>query len=336
MRSVPESFARKLAQAIQTQANESAPKAVLRLRRAKLPVQTGKYLERTLIQNGAGSSITDCSITVEHSRAGREDGNIWTCMVDGGVCRVFRAKNAIAMSKHAFAELDFGEPAIACSISFDSKTSRKIDGTDEFITEKVPWIFWVSPDGALHARLWGANQDTVLFSSNVVKVSSVRASYSLIDRFNFGLIVFVLLDSGTLMCRQLINSIWYDAETVSFGPSGVVFVDIAAYRTWDYRVGLQGITSSGHVYELFTQYEGIGTRSQEHVGISDVAASGTLISVQYIDVQESEHVEIFDVRGIGGLWTVGVPRITNARNDYVNELAEEFYTGEEDTPIEYN
>lgn len=338
MRPVPQTVGRKILQTVQTISNKSDPKAILRLRRAKIPVTSGSYIERALIQNGSSNDaqLTDCTIAVEHSKEKREPQTIWVAMIDNNVCRVFKAKNSISTSGIKFSEQDFGEPAISCVMAFNATTVRDENGNEEFITETLPWIFWIDPSGALHGRLWNANQDIVLASNNVTKVSAVRASYSVDNRFDFGLIVF-FVQNGNLVYRQLIKNVWYDGIMVSsVVPITGTIVDIAAFRTWDYRVGVQVKTNSGNVYELFTQYEGIGTRNQEHIEVSGITAFGVLTSVGDHDGYENEHIEVSGITASGGLWRIGVPSIIDAYNEYVDIGAEDFYPGEEDTPILYD
>lgn len=338
MRPVPQTVGRKILQTVQTISNKSDPKAILRLQRAKIPVTSGSYLERTLIQNGSSNDaqLTDCAIAVEHSKEKRDPQTIWAAMIDNNVCRVFKARNSVSTSGIKFSEQDFGEPAISCAMAFDATTVRDNDGKDEFVTETLPWIFWVDLSGALHGRLWNANQDAVLASSNVTKVSAIRASYSVDDRFDFGLIVF-FVQNGNLVYRQLIKNVWYDGVMVSsVVPITGTIADIAAFRTWDYRIGVQAKTNSGNVYELFTQFEGIGTRNQEHIEISGIAVSGVLSFVGARNGYENEHIEVSGITASSGLWRIGAPSIIDAYNEYVDTGAEDFYPGEEDTPILYD
>lgn len=315
MRSISGILDSRLHQLTQAEATGAALSMYARISRGTTVLASNKHLDRVKIADASGSgTITDVSVSVEHSKLGGVDGAIWAAMADGGRLRVFRSGSAYAVSGSAFAELDCAETAVSCSVCFDSVTVRKANDTEEWVTERVPFVFWVDADGALHCRKWFTNQDTILVSSDAVQVTSVRASYSQIERFNFGLIVFCLLESGQVIYRQYINGTWYDAEVVQFGPEDVTFSGISAFRTWDYRVGIQGITEDGDVYELFTQYEGIGTRNQEHIEITSITAAGVLTEVQYHDGYETEHVEISGISAEGHLWGAMEPEIIDAYN----------------------
>ena len=45
-------------------------------------------------------------------------------------------------------------------------------------------------------------------------------------------------------------------------------------RTWDYRLVVQISVTNGEMYELVTQYMGIGKQNVEHIEISDIRADG--------------------------------------------------------------
>jgi hypothetical protein len=134
--------------------------------------------------------------------------------------------------------------------------------------------------------------------------------------FDFGLVVFFLLN-GQLYYRQLINGEWMDAEVVSFGPDGVKWEALAAFRTWDYRVGVQLKSTDGEFYEMFTQFMGIGKQNAEHIEIGGVKATSNMVEVQYTNTRETEHVELSEVFAgapYGGLYSLDMPTITSAHN----------------------
>lgn len=165
----------------------------------------------------------------------------------------------------------------------------------------------------------------ILAEANCTDVSAVRAMRSEVGGFDFGLIAFFLL-SGTIYYRQLIDGEWTDAEVVTFGPS-VTWTEISAFRTWDYRVGVQGKATNGDIYELFTQFMGIGKQNVEHLEITDISAQGTLIPVDYHDAKSGdEHIEISNITAgalYGGLYSVATPAIVSAHNIPTETVVEE-------------
>ena len=161
----------------------------------------------------------------------------------------------------------------------------------------------------------------MLASANCTWISAVRATWSEIPDWDFGLCVFFIV-SGVIYYRQLINGLWYDAEVVPVASlptlaSGVTWTEVAASRTWDYRVVLQLKASDGGLYEVFTQFGGFGSKGAEHIEVRGVSATGKLTAVTYHDTTEAEHIEITSVAAgalYGGLYSTAVPKIISASN----------------------
>ena len=312
MRSIPSDTASKLAMTKQTKANSADPSASIWIGRPTTPLTTDAFLEKQAVLTGA--SITDTSVAVCHPRQGAANTKINIGYIDAGVAKVVTASAKTKMSSHAWINSGFSEPATAISIAYDGTMPKNDQGKVEFVTESQPWVFWVY-NGAMYARKLGSSTTVTLAESNCTDVSAIRAMWSEVGGFDFGLVVFFLL-SGTIYYRQLIDGEWADAETVTFGPSGVTWTSIAAFRTWDYRVGVQGKTSTGDLYELFTQFMGIGKQTVEHLEIKSVKATGAMTEVHYSDTSENEHIEMSVSAGAlyGGLYSTAVPTITNVYN----------------------
>jgi hypothetical protein len=105
-------------------------------------------------------------------------------------------------------------------------------------------------------------------------VFAVRGTWSEVGGFDFGLLAFFVL-AGNVYYRQLIDGEWYDAVPVDFGAAGP-FERICAMRTWDYRVVLQALDTSGVAHTKVSQYQGIGKQNVEHLEITDITARGDL------------------------------------------------------------
>lgn len=302
MRSIPSDIASKLAMTKQTKANSADPSASIWIGRPTTPLTTDVFLEKQAVLTGA--SITDTSVAVCHPRQGAANTKINIGYIDAGVAKVVTAAVKTKMSNHIWVNSGFAENASAISVAYDGTMPKDDRGNIEFVTESQPWVFWVY-NGAMCARKLGSSTTVTLAESNCTDVSAIRAMWSEVGGFDFGLIVFFLLN-GTIYYRQLIDGEWTDAETVTFGPSGVTWVSIAAFRTWDYRVGVQGKTSTGDLYELFTQFMGVGKQTVEHIEIKDIKAEGNLDEIDYHDTTENEHIEISDIAS-DGLLQWGLP-----------------------------
>lgn len=296
MRSIPSDIASKLTMLKQTRANSADPSASIWIGRPTTPLTTDVFLEKQAVLTGA--SITDTSVAVCHPRQGAANTKINIGYIDGGVAKVVTAAVKTKMSNHIWIDSGFSENASAISVAYDGTMPKDDLGNVEFVTESQPWVFWVY-NGAMCARKLGSPTTVTLAESNCTDVSAIRAMWSEVGGFDFGLIVFFLLN-GTIYYRQLIDGEWTDAETVTFGPSGVTWTSIAAFRTWDYRVGVQGKTSTGDLYELFTQFMGIGKQTIEHVEVKTISADGTLTGISYTDTKaDDQHIALSNAVALG-------------------------------------
>lgn len=316
MRVIPLDISNKLHSRIQTLANKCNPVLDARICRPETPLVNEVYLERQTVLEGVNA--TDVSVAVTHPSFGYNYANtkIFLAYISGGVLRVQTAAGKIRMQNHVWSDMGIEIPASACSIALDGTMPKNTNGEVEFITEPDPWLFWVA-DTVLYCQKIGANEPIVLAETNCTDVSAVRAMWSSSGGFDFGLVVFFLL-SGQLYYRQLIDGEWMDAEVVSFGPDEVTWKEIAAFRTWDYRVGLQAKATDGGVYELFTQFMGIGKQNAEHIELRSVKAESDLIEVQYTNTMETEHIELSRVSAgapYGGLYSLDMPVMVSAHNE---------------------
>ena len=312
MRSVPSDIAGKLSNKKQTKANSADPSASIWIGRPTTPLTDDTFLEKQAVLTGA--SITDTSVAVCHPRQGAANTKINVAYIASGVAHVVTAATKTKMSNHIWVDTGFSETASAISIAYDGTMPKNDQGKVELVTESQPWIFWVD-SGVLYARKLGTVDAITLAQANCTDVSAIRAMWSEVGGFDFGLVVFFIL-SGTIYYRQYIGGVWMDAETVTFGPSSATWTSIAAFRTWDYRVGVQGKTSDNVLYELFTQFMGIGKQNVEHLELKSVKATGSMTKVYYSDTAEDEHIEMSVSAGAlyGGLYSTDVPTITSAYN----------------------
>jgi hypothetical protein len=309
----------------QCAANGNAPRLSFWINRPVTQLVDSHFLE-TLDVPGL-SEIADCSIAVKHTKFGRSADAIYIAYVvggvsnaDGGVAKVYAAKSVEVMKRHSFSDTGFQAAASRVAVVFDGTMPKRVSNTYEFITETQPWVFWIS-QGALYAQQLGSTDTITLAEQNCTWVSAVRAMWSEVAGFDFGLCVFLIL-SGALYYRQRIGGTWYDAEAVPVASlptlaSGVTWIEVAASRTGDYRIVLQLKASDGALYEVFTQFGGLGSKGAEHIEVRDVAATGKLTAVTYHDTaaQDQGHIEIVGVTAgapYGGLYSTAVPKIISA------------------------
>lgn len=313
MRSISTSLKKKLASRIQ--AGENAMSASLWVSRPTTPLTEDRFLEKQSVI--PSSNIVKTSIAVCHPHLMRGASEVYIGYLESGVIKVAKTNYVEEMERHQWTkDIGYSQEADDFCLCFNGSMPKAPNGKVEFKTEQLPWVFWVL-DGVLYGRkLLDESEPFIIAESNCSTVSAVRAMWSSAGGFDFGLVVFFLLN-GQLYYRQLIDNEWMDAEIVSFGPVGIRWSEIAAFRTWDYRIGIQGKTTEGVCYEMFTQFMGIGKQNTEHVQVKDVNAKSDLIEIKYDDGQENEHIELSSVSAgapYGGLYSLDMPILISACN----------------------
>ena len=297
MRSVPSDIASKLAMLKQTKANSADPSASIWIGRPTTALTTDVFLEKQTVLTA--TSITDSAVAVCHPRQGAANTKINIAYIADGVAHIVTASTKTKITNHIWVDSGFEEDASAISIAYDGTMPKDDQGKVEFVTESQPWVFWVD-SGILYARKLGTADTITLVQANCTDVSAIRAMWSEVGGFDFGLVVFFIL-SGTIYYRQYIDGVWMDAETVTFGPSSVTWTAIAAFRTWDYRVGVQGKTSDGVLYELFTQFMGIGKQVVEHIELVSVSSESEMTKITYHNTKEDERIELAAILPVSDL-----------------------------------
>lgn len=291
MRSIPAALKQRFESQQQTRSNNADPAVHVRISRPTTPLTNEAFIERSVAASGL-TGLTRADAAVSRPVAALPPEKAYLAYVANGAAGVKSAPLTPDLSKTTWTQESFSEPAADVAICFDGRMIRQADGSTAFLTDPRPWTFWVTPDGACKGRILGLLGDVTLAESNCTAVAAVRATQSAVSSFDFGLVVFMILN-GALFYRQLIGGTWYDAEQVSFGPLGAVWTDVAASRTADWRVVVQAKTSLGNVYELFTQFMGIGSKSgAEHVaGLANATEQHSLTGIAYHEAQApGEHV----------------------------------------------
>lgn len=317
MRSIPSDIASKLAMLKQTKANNADPSASIWIGRPTTTLTTDTFFEKQEIFTA--TSITYADVAVCHPRQGFANTRIFVAYIESGTAHIVTALAKAKMNAHVWGDTGFSESADALAIAFDGTMPKNSNGVYEFVTETMPWVFWIS-SGVLYARKLGESDTTILASSNCTSLDAIRATWSEIIDFDFGLCCFFIA-SNVLYYRQLIEGVWYDAETVPLSAlptlsDGAAWDKVTCSRTWDWRIALQLKASDGKMYECFTQFMGIGSKSAEHLEIKSVKATGAITQVHYSDTAENEHIEMSVSAGApyGGLYSTAVPTITSAYN----------------------
>lgn len=321
MRTVPKDIADKLIKNIQTKGTSANPSTVAWISRPTTALTDDTFLEKQTVLDG---TFTDVSIAVCHPYFGAINTKLNLAYITNGKANVMVAIHRTSMAAHEWYETGFSEDASAVALAFDGTMPKNTSGKYEFVTETQPWVFWVS-SGVLYAQKIDGESRYTLAEANCTDVTAVRAMWSDVPGFDFGLCVFFIL-SGAIYYRQFIDGVWTDAEQIptSALPLGQTWTQISASRTWDYRVALQVVNNAGAMYEAFTQFGGIGSKGAEHLELKKTDSFGELINVTYTNLTpEEERVEVSRVTvgaPYGGLYSLGVPTMMHAENIAVEAI----------------
>lgn len=305
MRDINPELLARLQKSFQTAYENADPRAVVWISRPTTALTDNTFLEKQVILEG--TSITDIAVAACHPVLYRPVTKIYVGYVDNGIAHVKYATAAVSMPAHVWIDTGFSETASAIALEFDGTMPKDRRGRVEFVTEELPWVFWIN-GGVLYGKILGDTSVVTLASSNATDVFAIRGMWSEVGGFDFGLVVFFVL-SGQLYYRQLINGVWMDAEYVStcggLDLSALTVTAIAAMRTWDYRIVLQIRDSTGTVYELFSQFMGVGKQNVEHIEVKDIEAEGEITPITYRDAAENEHIQISGI-GADGLLRLNI------------------------------
>lgn len=294
MRNLPSNVSKHVFKRIQTKSSGSEISTNLIIARPETTLKHKEFVDIQKITSLTGGSTFGTAIAVEHSKWGVNNTNIYTAYTHDGKITIMRAKPKYRIEEHHWIvtdnQIDDVDDAMEVELCFDGTMPIKKAGDMEFITEKDPWVFWINFDRECYAQKLGHPETRFRCAeANCMGISAIRATWSEIGRFDFGLCLFMLLN-GTIYYRQYINGEWYDAAPINFGPENTVYTHIRVTRTWDYRVCIQAKDrEEGKIYEMFSQFEGIGTRNIEHVKLDSIKAEGSTTGIKYHQAKSDDN-----------------------------------------------
>jgi hypothetical protein len=89
------------------------------------------------------------------------------------------------MAEHIWIDTGFSASATDIVIAFDGTMPKDTGGRVEFVTEALPWVFWIDVGGILYGQKLGISYSTVLALQNATSVSAVRSDVVGGRRFRF-------------------------------------------------------------------------------------------------------------------------------------------------------
>ena len=235
--------------------------------------------------------IKSADVAVAHHYYGRNGDNVvWVCYVkDNGVLNVKFCDDIFPTSRWQTYHIPY-TIADTCSLCFDAQLEndrQRSSNIYEFVTDEIPWICYTR-DNALYILDLRSGESTLIAAENVIDVSLVRGPISLNNTYDLGLIAFFLMENKVYY-KQMIKGVWYDAEVVTSTslPDNVNYVRIEAFRTWDFRIGLQLIDEDGQMYQLISYFEGLSNLIAENISESAVIDNASLTGITYTDAQSA-------------------------------------------------
>ena len=329
MRYIDATLKARIEKAQQTLYENANPSMSIWISRHSIPLENDMFLETCKIADATNPS--NVSIAARRLTLGRQADRIYAAYVEGTTGKIYYAEHVTDVDDFSWNAVGTISGASDIALCFDVNMVKTAKGKVEIITDNEPWVFWIE-SGALKGKLLSAETSETIVNSGVTAISAVRGTKADLAEFDQGLLVFHIID-GSIYYKALINEVWQDAVAVSAGPS-VTWVDVAAGRTWDYRVVLQCKDSAGNIYELFTRSEIAGLANVERIDITDIEAESEMIPVDYIDTAEDEHIELSEIAAMGEILYALTPLPMHVEN--INDGAGDwgkYITVEFDYPI---
>lgn len=184
------------------------------------------------------------------------------------------------------------------AIEFDGYWQRKQgEKRFDFISEELPYIFYVTNSGELYCQKWSKGADKIQLATGVRAISVVRG-WVPVQAGHYddqGLIVAYIKSDGMVYyrnyCINLAGSKSWEIERLVPGlPSGAVRV--STFRTNDFRVGFLAETSAGAIHMAVTDRNWAGMSFEpENISAMVSGLNVDLIPLKFTDIEApNEHV----------------------------------------------
>jgi hypothetical protein len=235
--------------------------------------------------------------------------------IDEGLCSVKRAELTETPGAAWVTIANIG-PAIDAAIEFDGEWAfNKFPYV--FNTEEVPWISWVDPDGTLYAKQLHSEEVAVELATGVSHISMVRGwNNTLTPGQDHGLI-FVYVKSGSIYYRAWATQInglkAWEIERAFELFTGIA-VEANAFRTNDYRVGINVLDDAGITHTFLTPRNWSGIGVEQHLITVTAKAEVAFTEVTYHKVLEEEIVTVSTNAGVALLFAATDNTITSIEN----------------------
>jgi hypothetical protein len=233
-------------------------------------------------------------VTVRKLATETQISYIYAICIDEGMCTVKRAEYTESPGAAWVTVANIG-PAIDAAIEFGGDwTFTRPPYT--FNTEDDPWIAWVTPTGELLTRRLYSASEPFQIATGVSHVSAVRGWNNMFMIGQDHGLIFVYIKDGSVYYRARatqVNNVksWEPERTFSLFTG--IAVDVNAFRTNDYRVGLNVLDDAGTTHTFLTprNWAGMAIPAEKvSVGIGEIKL--TLVPIEYSDTSVEETIFI--------------------------------------------
>jgi hypothetical protein len=251
MRPLPPDVLARIYQKLQTPGNNADPRLEVIISRGSKYITAGTPLLARTMRTGPGLGAFDVALRRESHLLPPD--MVFMAYIEGGQAHVAQQPYVATMEKStAWEYLYTLGPAVDVAAELDGRWVRAskeakicFDSPANWthITFGEPWFFRVTPDGALIAHP-GQGSPLTLAADNVSKVAAQRSWKNVMTGINHdhGLVVAYIRD-GAVKYRTYAEQdptfemLWEVERTIPFDTSTFPAVNVALFRTNDYRLG---------------------------------------------------------------------------------------------------
>ena len=311
MRSIPADLLTKINNRNMTIYNNAAPRMEILASRSGEELFTVETIH-TL------PNLTDIDTTLKRLETTSKPAEAYTIYIEDGIGKVATKDLPYDPETPWHYQFSVGS-ATACAIEFNGSWDRDpVSKRFNFITETVPWLFWVN-GGELYAQRWNDNGTLVNLASGVVKVCAIRGWKASTDpTADQGLVVSYLKTDSLVYYRsyiefQLGTFIWQAEQQPTEFPASVL--NIGLFRTNDFRVGFLFETASALSWALTTRnFAGMSVFPEQiTTGLVDYTIQ--VHPIIYTDTANDEHISAGLDSYFIAQCTPITPTITEISND---------------------
>lgn len=269
---------------IQTIANNSDFRANVSIVRNRTELRYQRHWERTLISTSVG---TRNSITVKRPAYEELGTEVFLAQIHNNNAIIRHADVEYLIDKMIWKDLKTIENVTDISLCYDGYMVQHGENIEFYTVNNYPYVFHIR-SGILYCE--NLNTDEIVeIASGANKVTSIRGLYSSGIGLDDGVLFFYINNSGQLFEGNITGDFKVGSiSEITMKPAGVLsWSDVAAGRTFDWRISLQLKDNNGNVYTLLSKSRASGFSNNEHVNLNKVVLSGRFSHVPPVPILAS-------------------------------------------------